>query len=303
MLESDRDDGDETDMKKSDTAIIGAGPAGISAALQLARYEVYPFVYEADTPGGLLYNAGTVENYPGFPKGVEGPELAALFAAGLEASEALVCPEEVLTVDYVAGVFRVQAETEADFSRLIIATGTRPVPLDGVEYDSQETEGGIDYGVIEIRNIAGKSVAIVGAGDAAFDYALTLSKKNDIVIMQRGEKPRCNAALMRRVAGCERITVLENASVEKISKEYEGRFALSLCGSGCGPHNRMTADHVISAIGRVPREIALLSGLAGRVDDLAEEGKLRFAGDVINGMYRQTAIAVGDGVRAAMEIV
>lgn len=295
-------DGDRPGMRKSDTAIIGAGPAGISAALQLARYEIYPFVYEADTPGGLLYNAGTVENYPGFPKGIEGPELAALFAAGLAASEAEVCPEEVLSVDHAAGVFRVRAETDADFSKLIIATGTRPVPLDSVEFDSPETEAGIDYGIGGIRNIAGRSVAVIGAGDAAFDYALTLSKKNDIVIMQRGEKPRCNAALERRVAGSERITVLENASVEKISRGENGRFALALCGSGCGAHNRMTADHVIAAVGRVPREIALLSGLTGMIDELADEGKLRFAGDVMNGMYRQTAIAVGDGVRAAMEI-
>jgi thioredoxin reductase len=302
MFRPDRDDGDETEMKKSDTAIIGAGPAGIAAALQLARHEIYPFVYEADTPGGLLYNAGNVENYPGFPKGIAGPELAALFAAGLAASEAIVCPEEVLAVDYAAGVFRVQAETGADFSRLIIATGTRPVSLDGVEFDEPQTEDGIDYGICEIRNITGKSVAIVGAGDAAFDCALTLSKKNDVVIIQRGEKPRCNAALLRRISGSERVTVLENASVEKISREDDGRFALSLRGGGCGSRDRMTADHVIAAIGRVSREIALLSGLTEMIDDLAEEGKLRFAGDVMNGMYRQTAIAVGDGVRAAMEI-
>ena len=259
-------------MRKSDTAVIGAGPAGISAALQLARYEIYPFVYEADTPGGLLYNAGTVENYPGFPKGIGGPELAALFAAGLAASEAVICPEEVLAVDHAAGVFRVQAETDADFSRLIIATGTRPLPLDSIEFDSPETEDGIDYGIGEIRNIAGRSVAIIGAGDAAFDYALTLSKRNDIVIMQRGEKPSCNAALLRRVSGSERITVLENASVENVSREEDGRFALSLCGGGCGSHNRMTADHVIAAIGRVPREIAVLSGLTGIIDNLAADG-------------------------------
>ncbi len=96
--------------------------------------------------------------------------------------------------------------------------------------------------------------------------------------------------------------MLENASVEKISKEEDGRFALSLCGAGCGSRNRMTADHVIAAIGRVPREIALLPGLSENFDELVASGRLRFAGDVINGMYRQTAIAVGDGVRAAMEI-
>ena len=293
-------DGDGTEM--NDTAIIGAGPAGIAAAMQLERYEICPYVYEADTPGGLLYNAGTIENYPGFPRGIEGPDLAALFAAGLEASDAIVCPEEVLSVDYAAGVFRVQADNTADFSRIVIATGTRPVPLDSVEFDSPETEEAIDYGISMIRRIAGKSVAIIGAGDAAFDYALTLSKKNDIVIMQRVEKPRCNAALKRRVSGRERVTVLENASVKKISREEDGRFALSLFGAGCGSLDRMTADHVIAAIGRVPREIALLPGLTGSIEDLVEERKLRFAGDVMNGIYRQTSIAVGDGVRAAMEI-
>jgi thioredoxin reductase len=285
-----------------DVAIIGAGPAGISAAMQMARYEIYPFVYEAGAPGGLLFNAGKIENYPGFPRGIEGPELAALFAAGLEESKAVICHEEVFSVDYTEGVFRVKAGSEADFSRLIIATGTRPVPLDGIEYDDPATEEEIDYGIGMIRMITGKSVAVVGAGDAAFDYALTLSKKNDIVILQRGEKPRCNAALKRRVSSRERVTVLENASVEKISKEEDGRFALSLCGAGCGSRNRMTADHVIAAIGRVPREIALLQGFSDNFDELVASGRLRFAGDVINKMYRQTSIAVGDGVRAAMEI-
>ena len=289
-------------MMDRDIAIIGAGPAGISAALQFARYETAPFVYEAGTPGGLLYNAGVVENYPGFPKGIEGPELASLFAAGLAGSGAVVCSEEVLSIDYSAGSFIVKAENEEEFSKVLIATGTRPVPLDDVVFDPDETEDGIDYGIGEIRTISGQSVAIVGAGDAAFDYALTLSKRNDIVILQRGEKPRCNAALERHVAASERITVLENASAKRISREEDGRFALSLSGTGCGTIDRMTADHVIAAVGRVPREIALLPGVTENIDELVEDRKIRFAGDVMNGMYRQTSIAVGDGVRAAMEM-
>jgi thioredoxin reductase len=289
-------------MNKDDMAIIGAGPAGISAALQLARYEIRPFVYELAEPGGLLFDAGMIENYPGCPKGIKGPQLAALFAAGLENSGAVVFPEEVVSIDYARGGFRIQAGTEADFSRVVIATGTRPVPLIGVEYDDPLTEKALDYGIGAIRGVAGRSIAIIGAGDAAFDYALTLSRRNDIVILQRGERPRCNAALLRRAAVSERITVLGNVSVDKISRENDGRFSLSLCGGGCGSRDRMTADHVIAAIGRVPREITFLPGLAGERDRLIEEGLLRFAGDVRNGMYRQTAIAAGDGVRAAMEI-
>ena len=289
-------------MTRSDIAIIGAGPAGIAAALQFARYEIYPFVYEADTPGGLLYNAGLVENYPGFPKGIEGPELAAIMAKTLKESDATICPEEVVSLDHAAGTFRLAASTEADFSAVIIATGTRPVPLDDVEFDSEETELAVEYGVGPIRNIEGRSVAIIGAGDAAFDYALTLSRKNDVVILQRGEKPRCNPALARHAGASERVTVLENASVQRISREEGGMFELCLSGAGCGSRGGMTADYIIAAIGRVPREIALLPGVTDDFDTLVGEGRLRFAGDVMNGMYRQTSIAVGDGVRAAMEI-
>lgn len=289
-------------MPGNDIAIIGAGPAGIAAALQFARYEVSPFIYEAETPGGLLYNAGVVWNYPGFPGGIEGPELAALFARGLRDSGAVVCREEVLSIDFAGGVFRVTADSEADFAAVVIATGTRPVPLEDVDFDSTETRDAVDYGVSGIRSITGKSIAVIGAGDAAFDYALTLSRKNDIVILQRGQKPRCNAALERRAGESERITVLENASASRISREEGGMFELSLCGAGCGSRESMTADRVIAAVGRVPREIALLPGLTDAIDELAAGAKLRFAGDVMNGMFRQTAIAAGDGVRAAMEI-
>jgi thioredoxin reductase (NADPH) len=289
-------------MKRNDIAIIGAGPAGISAALQLARYELRPFVYESGRPGGLLFDAGTIENYPGFPGGIEGPELAALFAAGLEDSGAVLCREEVASIDYAAGIFRIQAGSGADFSKVIIATGTVPVPLSGVEFDDPRTEDALDYGVSSIRTIAGRSVAVIGAGDAAFDYALTLSRRNDVVILQRGGRSRCNAALIRRVGGSERVTVLEGVTARRISMDESGRFVLSLGGGGCGSRDRMSSDHVVIAVGRAPREVEMLPGLAGGIGGLVEEGRLRFAGDVTNGLFRQTAIAAGDGVRAAMEI-
>ncbi len=158
------------------------------------------------------------------------------------------------------------------------------------------------YGVAGIRTAAGLSIAIIGAGDVAFDFAMTLSKRNDVVILQRGERPGCNAVLERRAAASERVTVLENAEAWRISRA-SSVFGLSLRGAGCGGSlDRMTADHVIVAIGRVPREMEFMPPLAEAVDDLVAAGRLRFAGDVRNGIHRQTAIAVGDGVRAAMEI-
>jgi thioredoxin reductase (NADPH) len=283
-------------------AIIGAGPAGIAAALQLARFEIVPFIYEADRPGGLLHEAGLVENYPGFPRGIAGPDLAARFAASLEDSKATVYPHEVVCVDYDGAAFRISTgKGDAIFSRIIIATGTRPRPLEEVEFEDG-TNDEILYGIQALRSSEGQAIAIIGAGDAAYDWALTLARKNDVTILQRSGSARCNAALLRRVRESERITVLEESTVSAISRSDTGRLALSLCGGGCLPRDRMTVDNVIAAVGRVPRLECLSRTILGRVEDLAAAGRIRFAGDAVNGLRRQTAIAVGDGVRAAMDL-
>lgn len=289
-------------MSRNDIAVIGAGPAGIAAALQLARYEISPFVYEADRPGGLLYEAGIVENFPGFPKGIQGPDLAERFAASLEGSKATLYPHEVTSVDFETDAFIVRAGgSEAEFSRLVIATGTKPRTLDAVEFEDDTNEE-IQYGIRALRGSEGQAVAIIGAGDAAYDWALTLARKNDVTILQRSSSPRCNPALLRRARESERITVLEGTTVSAISRSDTGRLALSLCGGGCLLRDRMTADNVIAAVGREPRLECLSRAIIGRAEELAAAGRLRFAGDVVNGLRRQAAIAAGDGVRAAMDL-
>lgn len=289
-------------MNTSDIAIIGAGPAGIAAALQLARFEVHPFIYEADRPGGLLYEAGLVENYPGFPKGIAGPELAERIAASLDDSKATLYPHEVAAVEYDGAVFRVTAlDSEAEFSKLVIAAGTRPRMLEGIELEDGTSEE-IQYSIRALRDSEGQEIAIIGAGDAAFDWALTLARRNDVTILQRSGSPRCNPALLRRVRESERITVLEGTSVKAVSRSESGRFALSLFGGGCLLRDRMTADNVLAAVGREPRLECLSESIIGRAEELAAAGRMRFAGDVVNGLRRQTAIAAGDGVRAAMDL-
>jgi len=287
----------------SDIAIVGAGPAGIAAALQLARYEAVPFIYEMERPGGLLYEAGLVENYPGFPKGISGPDLAVRFAASLDDAQAILYQHEVIEIDYADGVFRVvtAGRDEAGFSKVIIATGTRARSLDGVEFKDDTAEE-VLYGIQAIRGSEGQSIAVIGAGDAAFDWALTLARKNDVTVLQRSGSPRCNAALLRSVRESERVTVLEGTSVKAISRSDTGRFALSLCGGGCLMRDRITMDNVVAAVGREPRLECISQKILGHAEELAAAGKLRFAGDVVNGLRRQTAIAVGDGVRAAIDL-
>jgi thioredoxin reductase (NADPH) len=289
-------------MNENDIAIIGAGPAGIAAALQLARFEIHPFIYEADRAGGLLYEAGLVENYPGFPKGVQGPELAERIAASLDDSRSTLYPHEVTAVDYREDAFHVMAGgSEAEFSRLIMATGTKPRMLDDVDFEDGTNEE-ILYSIQGLRGSEGQSIAIIGAGDAAFDWALTLARKNDVTILQRSGSPRCNASLLRRARESERITVLEGTSVSAISRSDTGRFALALYGGGCLLRDRMTVDNVLAAVGREPRLECVSRTILGHAEEMAAAGRLRFVGDVVNGLRRQAAIAAGDGVRAAIDL-
>lgn len=287
---------------RHDIAVIGAGPAGIAAVLQLARFEICPFVYEMERPGGLLREAGLVENFPGFPKGIEGPDLAERFASALGETRALVCREQVIAVDYGAGGFNVTSVGgEAEFTRLIVATGTQPRPLEQVDFEDGSGDD-ILYGIGKLRGGEGRSIAVIGAGDAAYDWALTLARRNDVTILQRGESPRCNAALLRRAGESGRITVLDGTSVAAIARAGGGRLALALRGRGCGRRERMTVDSVVAAIGRDPRLGCISQTLLGQAERLAAAGRLRFAGDVVNGLRRQTAIAVGDGARAAIDL-
>jgi thioredoxin reductase (NADPH) len=289
-------------MNISDIAIIGAGPAGIGAVLQLARFEIHPFVYEADRAGGLLYEAGLVENYPGFPKGIQGPELAGRIAASLDDSRSTLYPHEVESVEFEENGFRVSAGgSEAEFSRIIIATGTKPRMLEDVALEDGTNED-VQYGIQGLRGSEGQAIAIIGAGDAAFDWALTLARRNDVTILQRSGSPRCNASLLRRARESERITILEGTSVDAISRSDSGRLALALCGGGCLPRDRMTVDNVLAAVGREPRLECVSKTILGRAEELAAAGRLRFVGDVVNGLRRQAAIAAGDGVRAAMDL-
>lgn len=289
-------------MKKGDVAVIGAGPAGVAAAMQLARYEARPFVYEMYRPGGLVRNARLVENYPGFPRGIGGPELGALLAGSLERSEADVSIEEVTGLDFAGGVYRVSSERgEADYRAVIVATGTEPVPLEGSGID-REAERAILYEIESVRDVSGRSIAVIGAGDAAFDYALTLARNNDVVIVGRSARASCNASLARSAAESERITVLLSASVGRISAAEGGKSRLEISLGGCAGETTMVADHVIAAVGRSPRAGFISDKIMNDLDVLFGAGTLHLAGDVRGGRRRQTAIAAGDGVLAAMEI-
>lgn len=287
-------------MKEEAVTIIGAGPAGIAAAIQLKRSGMVPFVVEKERVGGLLKNAHWVENYPGFPDGITGLHLVSLLERQLAGHGLAVLFEEVINVELDGHALCVATTSRRWMSGIVIvASGTKPRTIQDVTICSGAEER-IFYEMYPLHDVAGKKIAIVGAGDAAFDYALNLGRNNDILILSRSEKSRCLPLLRERAARSPRITVLDGTIVRRIVARGEGLHIERLF------REQQTCDHVdflVFAIGREPQLDFLSETVRERRRELEESGLLYHIGDVHNGLFRQTAIAVGDGIKAAMRII
>ncbi|MFH0778710.1 MAG: NAD(P)/FAD-dependent oxidoreductase [Candidatus Eisenbacteria bacterium] len=287
-------------MTQREVAVIGAGPAGLGAAIQLRRFGLSTLVLEARCVGGLLNNADRVENYPGFPEGIRGRELVHLFDAQARRIGVEVIDEEVTGLSYEGGVFRVATGRRAHRARaVVVASGTRPV-LFPPGMIPAGLEQSVLYEVWPISDSEGKRVVVAGGGDAAFDYALGLARSNEVVLLSRGDAPRALSSLRVRVRDCASIWHLLRTEIISVSPGQ--RRALLIGCVHAGRPVIIETDYLVGALGRVPRLDFVSASLAQQTERLEAEGALHFAGDVKNGTFRQTAIAVGDGLRAAMRI-
>jgi thioredoxin reductase (NADPH) len=280
-------------------AIIGAGPAGVSAAIQLRRSGIEPLLYEAAEVGGLVRNAGWIENLVGFPEGIGGAALAERLAHHLEAEGVEVRAERVDAVSY-EGTFTLRGiGRERCAHRLIIASGTEPRALPGVPIDDAIADRVVSE-IVALRSLRGARVAILGAGDAAFDYALQLGESNQVTILHRSAHRRCLNLLWQRSRECPRIRYQDDTVVRAIGPGPDGAVRVGIDT----PHgaDELDVDWVVLAIGRQPRLGFLDASVASRLDEFVERGMLFLAGDVRNGSLRQVAIAAGDGLGAAMRI-
>lgn len=284
-------------MNAQDVVIIGAGPAGIAAAIQLQRLGVTPLVIERGPFGGLLNNANLVENYPGFPQGISGPELVALFHEQFKRFDIptrRACVEEVI---FTKECFILRtSDGEIPAERVVAASGTAPRRFnDGV----CDTAAQVHYEVFPLLGLEDAQVVIVGAGDAAFDYALNLARHNQVTVLNRGVRVKALGLLVERAARHPRITYTPACDVRKISTQGTGFLVTGEAPDGAF---ELHADRVIGALGRRPAVEFISESVSSQEEALAAAGKWHLIGDVHNGLFRQTAIAVGEGIRAAMAI-
>ncbi|MFH1690004.1 MAG: NAD(P)/FAD-dependent oxidoreductase [Candidatus Eisenbacteria bacterium] len=284
--------------------IIGAGPAGIAAAVQLARHGVRPVVFEKGLTGGLLRTAWRVENFPGFPGGISGPDLAGFLDEQLCASGAQLIDEEVALLDREDGLLVCRTGGGAlRFGAVIVASGTRPRRVIDIDV-SEDARERIFHEAGELRGVAGARIVVVGGGDAAFDYALGLSEENDVTILIRGGSARCLPLLESRSRSRERVTVRVQTRLTAIALETGGRLKLtSVSPSAAGGVRKDTAaDYVVLAAGREPDDGFLSEEVRLNAPTFEARRELLFAGDVRSGIFRQASIAAGQGTHAAMKV-
>ncbi len=276
--------------KITDVIIIGAGPAGIACAIQLKRYNIDFIVLEKDEIGGLLHNANLIENYLGFPNGITGKKLVQLINKQSQVSKINVKYEIVEFAQSFEDIFSIKTNKNFYHSKyLVIASGTKPI-VPKVPIIRDNIKDKVFFDIYKLGQIKNKNIAIIGAGDCAFDYALNLSNNNKVIILNRSNRIKALPILQDRISKIDNINYFNNTTVKKIESQ-NSKITLS-----CNP-NIVTndIDYLLIAIGREPN-------LDFINKDLLINPKVFQIGDVKNGQFRQTSIAVGNGTFTAMKI-
>jgi thioredoxin reductase (NADPH) len=282
-----------------EVAIVGLGPAGLTCAIQLQRYGVDFVGFEKRSIGGLLRNANLVENYLGFPNGISGKRLVSLMDNQLKTTGIQAVYEKVELIDFDDDVFILHTDSQEYFARkCVLATGTVPIEIDDVRI-ADGSQNNIFYEVADIQNIKKSNIAIIGSGDAAFDYALNLSESNDVAIYCRSNKAKALPLLIKRAEASDNISIYYDTSLLEIKNRND---LLSLIFVKSNNKYEITADALVIAIGRKPEKVRVSKNLENKYHELSDMDRLFEIGDIKNELFRQTSISSGDGMRTAMQI-
>jgi len=294
--------------------IIGSGPAGYTAALYTARADLKPIMYAGYEPGGQLMITTDVENYPGFPDGVLGPEMMDLFRRQVERFGVEIHQKHVTKVDLSQRPFKVYVDEEvAEAHALIISTGASAKWL-GLE--SEVTFGG--FGVSACATCDGfffrnKEVMVVGGGDTAMEEANYLTRHcSKVYLIHRRHEFRASKIMQDRVLANPKVEVIYNSAIDEIlgTQQPKKVNGVRLVDTVSGEKREIPMDGVFIAIGHKPNS-ELFQGVldmdsVGYILTLPGTTKTNIpgvfaAGDVADSQYRQAVTAAGTGCMAAID--
>ena len=297
-------------MNVYDAVVVGAGPAGITAALYLVRSGCSVALVEKLTPGGQVLQTEAIENYPGFPKGIKGWELADAFAAHLDELEIDRFTSGVasLSSEDSAHTLRLEDGTELHARAVVVCSGARHRPL-GLPDEGRLTGHGVSYcAVCDGNFFRGLEVAVVGGGNTALEESLYLARlASRVHLIHRRDTFRGAKVYQDRVASMpDRIEVILDTVVEKLhgARELEG---LTLRNRVTGAVRELPVSGLFIFVGNIPGTDFLPDAV--RRDSqgfLLTDAEMRTsvpgifaAGDVRAKLCRQVVTAAGDGATAA----
>jgi thioredoxin reductase (NADPH) len=292
--------------------IIGSGPAGYTAAIYAARGDLKPLVFEgAVTAGGALMNTTEVENFPGFPDGIQGPDLMDNLRKQAERFGAELVADDVTEVDLAASPKVVKVGDETHLARaVIIATGSRYREL-GLESEKKLSGHGVSWcATCDGFFFRNKQIAVVGGGDSALEEAIFLSRFGDsVTVIHRRDKLRASKIMQDRAFANDKISFLWDSEVVDILGD-DRVTGVRTRNVKTGEESTLDVSGVFIAIGHDPRTELFTGQL-----DLDDEGYLCVnapttetklpgvfgAGDVVDHRYRQAITAAGTGSAAALD--
>lgn len=297
--------------------IIGSGPAGYTAAIYAARANLEPVMFEGffTGPGGQLMTTTEVENYPGFPEGVTGPELMERFRNQALRFGTVIHSEDVQSVDFSKGPFTIKgAQTEVTAHSVIIATGASanrldiPGGRDGEFWQKGVTACAVCDGAAPIfRN---KPLFVIGGGDSAIEEAVFLTKfGSKVYIVHRRDQLRASKIMQQRAINHPKIEILWDSVITSIGGDTLVRSVV-IENVKTKESKEMEAGGVFYAVGHTPNtgflngQIELLENGYIKVVPGSTKTSLKMvfaAGDVYDHKYRQAVTAAGSGCMAAIE--
>jgi thioredoxin reductase (NADPH) len=292
--------------------IIGSGPAGYTAAIYAARADLKPVMYQGLQPGGQLTITTEVENYPGYPDGIQGPEMMELFKKQAERLGTDIRYGIVTKVDFTGPVHKAWVDNDKmiEAESVIISTGASAKWL-GIPSEQKLNGSGVSAcAVCDGFFYRGKDVAIVGGGDTACEEASYLAKLcTKVYMIVRKDEFRASKAMQHRVNSMENVEILYNTETDEIlgDKVVEG---VRVVNNQTGEKREIPIAGFFVAIGHTPNT-AIFKGWL----DMDEQGYIKtitgstrtnipgvFAsGDAQDKIYRQAVTAAGTGCMAALD--